>query len=70
MERQIELLAIDLRLAVDNVVVCTGQEPYRDLSEELTRRGVITHRIGGADVATELDAKRAFQQGTEVAAAL
>ena len=60
----------DRVLAVDNVVVCTGQEPFRDLSEELTRRGVITHRIGGADVATELDAKRAFQQGTEVAAAL
>ena len=57
-------------LAVDNVVVCTGQEPFRDLSEELTQRGVITHRIGGADVATELDAKRAFRQGTEVAAAL
>ncbi|MFO7786198.1 MAG: NADPH-dependent 2,4-dienoyl-CoA reductase [Halospina sp.] len=60
----------DRMLAVDNVVICTGQEPFRDLSEELTRRGVITHRIGGADVATELDAKRAFRQGTEVAAAL
>ena len=57
-------------LSVDNVVVCTGQLSFRDLADQLTERGMVTHIIGGADVATELDAKRAFRQGTEVAAAL
>ncbi|MFI0982254.1 FAD-dependent oxidoreductase [Streptomyces sp. NPDC021093] len=57
-------------LAVDTVVLCTGQEPRRDLYEELVAGGVPVHLIGGADVAAELDAKRAILQGTEVAAAL
>jgi len=57
-------------LEVDNVVICTGQLSFRDLADELTERGMVTHLIGGAEVATELDAKRAFRQGTEVAAAL
>jgi len=57
-------------LAVDNVVVCTGQESVRDLVEPLQAKGVTVHVIGGADVAAELDAKRAIRQGTELAAAL
>ncbi|MGW7418103.1 oxidoreductase [Streptomyces sp. NPDC054863] len=57
-------------LEVDTVVLCTGQEPRRDLYEELVAAGLPVHLIGGADVAAELDAKRAILQGTEVAAAL
>ncbi|MET8613264.1 NADPH-dependent 2,4-dienoyl-CoA reductase [Streptomyces misionensis] len=57
-------------LEVDTVVLCTGQEPRRDLYEELVAAGRGAHLIGGADVAAELDAKRAIKQGTEVAAAL
>ncbi|MBC2864661.1 NADPH-dependent 2,4-dienoyl-CoA reductase [Streptomyces mexicanus] len=57
-------------LQVDTVVLCTGQEPRRDLYEELLAAGRAAHVIGGADVAAELDAKRAVQQGTELAAAL
>ncbi|MDU0292265.1 NADPH-dependent 2,4-dienoyl-CoA reductase [Saccharothrix longispora] len=54
-------------LAVDAVVLCAGQEPVRDLVDDLTARGVVTHVIGGADVAAELDAKRAIDQGTRLA---
>ncbi|MBN9113927.1 MAG: FAD-dependent oxidoreductase, partial [Pandoraea sp.] len=54
-------------LPVDNVVLCTGQEPLRELAEGLRAAGARVHVIGGADVAAELDAKRAIQQGTEVA---
>ncbi|MFF5302320.1 FAD-dependent oxidoreductase [Streptomyces sp. NPDC013161] len=57
-------------LEVDTVVLCTGQDPRRDLYDELTAVGRSVHLIGGADVAAELDAKRAIKQGTEVAAAL
>lgn len=57
-------------LPVDTVVLCTGQEPRRDLYEALRERGLPVHLIGGADVAAELDAKRAIKQGTELAAAL
>ncbi|MFJ9243501.1 FAD-dependent oxidoreductase [Streptomyces sp. NPDC101776] len=57
-------------LEVDTVVLCTGQDPRRDLYDELTAAGRVVHLIGGADVAAELDAKRAIKQGTEVAAAL
>ncbi|RUP01681.1 MAG: NADPH-dependent 2,4-dienoyl-CoA reductase [Mycobacterium sp.] len=57
-------------LPVDNVVLCAGQESVRDLEGELTRAGVPAHVIGGAAVATELDAKRAIRQGTELAARL
>ncbi|HMM67715.1 MAG TPA: NADPH-dependent 2,4-dienoyl-CoA reductase [Dokdonella sp.] len=57
-------------LEVDNVVVCAGQEPNRSLADELIAAGVTTHVIGGADVAAELDAKRAIDQGTRLAAAL
>ncbi|MEV7544322.1 NADPH-dependent 2,4-dienoyl-CoA reductase [Streptomyces sp. NPDC089915] len=54
----------------DTVVLCTGQEPRRDLYEALRAEGVEAHLIGGADVAAELDAKRAIRQGTELAASL
>jgi len=57
-------------LAVDNVVICAGQESNRALADELIALGVTTHVIGGADVAAELDAKRAIAQATRVAAAL
>ncbi|MDT5218712.1 MAG: 2,4-dienoyl-CoA reductase [Mycobacterium sp.] len=57
-------------LAVDSVVVCAGQEPVRDLADELRRAGVDPHIIGGAALAAELDAKRAIQQGTALAARL
>ncbi|MGV0717481.1 NADPH-dependent 2,4-dienoyl-CoA reductase [Mycolicibacterium sp. XJ662] len=57
-------------LAVDNVVICAGQEPVRELEESLRHNGITPHIIGGAAVATELDAKRAIRQGTEVAASL
>jgi 2,4-dienoyl-CoA reductase (NADPH2) len=57
-------------LHVDDVVICAGQEPRRDLLADLQAAGVSVHLIGGADVAAELDAKRAIDQGTRVAAAL
>ena len=55
-------------LAVDHVVICAGQEPLRDLKEQLEGKGVRVRVIGGADVAAELDAKRAILQATELAA--
>jgi 2,4-dienoyl-CoA reductase (NADPH2) len=57
-------------LEVDDVVVCAGQESRRELVEPLRARGLTVHVIGGADVAAELDAKRAIDQGTRLAAAL
>lgn len=57
-------------LDVDTVVICAGQEPARELVGELQEAGVVHHVIGGADVAAELDAKRAIRQGTELAARL
>ncbi|MEV7194239.1 NADPH-dependent 2,4-dienoyl-CoA reductase [Streptomyces sp. NPDC093510] len=57
-------------IPVDTIVLCSGQEPRRGLYEELVAAGVAAHLIGGADVAAELDAKRAIKQGTELAAAL
>lgn len=57
-------------LEVDTVVLCTGQDPRRELYDALTAAGRSVHLVGGADVAAELDAKRAIKQGTEVAAAL
>ncbi len=55
---------------VDNIVMCAGQLPLRELQEPLDSAGVATHVIGGADVATELDAKRAIDQGSRLAARL
>ncbi|MBU1235615.1 MAG: NADPH-dependent 2,4-dienoyl-CoA reductase [Gammaproteobacteria bacterium] len=57
-------------LPVDTVILCAGQEPLRELEAPLRAGGIEVHLIGGADVAAELDAKRAIAQGTEVAAAL
>lgn len=54
-------------LAVDNVIICAGQEPNRELAAQLTLRGKTLHIIGGADVALELDARRAIAQGTKLA---
>lgn len=55
-------------LDVDTVVLCTGQEPLRELAAPLQQAGVTVHLVGGADVAAELDAKRAIRQATELAA--
>ena len=57
-------------LAVDHVVVCAGQEPFKPLVEQLADSRVQIHVIGGADVAAELDAKRAIDQGCRLAATL
>ncbi|CAH0648695.1 MULTISPECIES: NADPH-dependent 2,4-dienoyl-CoA reductase [Pseudomonas] len=57
-------------LAVDNVVICAGQEPLRELQDGLVAAGQSVHLIGGADVAAELDAKRAINQGSRLAAQL
>jgi 2,4-dienoyl-CoA reductase (NADPH2) len=57
-------------LEVDNVIICAGQLPRRDLQEGLKASGVKVHLIGGADVAVELDAERAIRQGTELAATI
>nr|MBF0684170.1 NADPH-dependent 2,4-dienoyl-CoA reductase [Pseudomonas sp.] len=57
-------------LPVDTVIVCAGQDPLRELQAELEQGGVPVHLIGGADVAAELDAKRAINQGSRLAAQL
>lgn len=57
-------------LDVDNIVICAGQLPNRDLAESLSSLNARIHLIGGADVAAELDAKRAIRQGSELAATL
>ncbi|MDF3045229.1 MAG: fadH [Ornithinibacter sp.] len=54
--------------AVDTVVLCAGQVSVRALADELSALGVTTHVVGGADVALEIDAKRAIRQATELAA--
>ena len=57
-------------LEVDTVVLCAGQLPARGLADELEASGRSFHIIGGADVAAELDTKRAIDQGTRLAANL
>jgi 2,4-dienoyl-CoA reductase (NADPH2) len=57
-------------LEVDHVVICAGQEPLRELLEPLQAAGKKTHLVGGADVAAELDAKRAINQASRLAATL
>lgn len=57
-------------IEADTIVLCTGQESVRDLVSPLESAGVSVHVIGGADVAAELDAKRAIRQATELAARL
>ena len=55
-------------LDVDNVIICAGQEPERTVADQVQAKPV--HLIGGADVASELDAKRAIDQGTRLAATI
>lgn len=55
-------------LAVDHVVICAGQEPLRDMYEELQAAGKSVHLIGGAHVAAELDAKKAINEAAYLAA--
>ena len=57
-------------IAADTVVMCAGQVPQRSLADALEQQGTPCHVIGGADVAAELDAKRAIDQGTRLAATL
>jgi 2,4-dienoyl-CoA reductase (NADPH2) len=57
-------------LAVDTIIVCAGQDPLRELHDGLLDAGQQVHLIGGADVAVELDAKRAINQGSRLAAAI
>ncbi|MBC7973762.1 MAG: NADPH-dependent 2,4-dienoyl-CoA reductase [Myxococcales bacterium] len=57
-------------LEVDTVIVCAGQEPQRELEGPLRAAGVAVHLIGGADIAVELDAKRAIDQGMRLGANL
>jgi 2,4-dienoyl-CoA reductase (NADPH2) len=55
-------------LAVDTVIICAGQEPLRNLKDELQIRGMPIHLIGGADLTVGLDAKKAIDQGARLAA--
>ncbi|MFK7762291.1 MAG: FAD-dependent oxidoreductase [Roseobacter sp.] len=57
-------------IEADTIVMCAGQLPERSLADKLAAKGRVCHIIGGADVAAELDAKRAIDQGTRLAAAL
>ena len=57
-------------LDVDDIVLCAGQVPYRTLFDAVSETGASVHIIGGADVASELDAKRAINQGSRLAAEL
>jgi len=67
---RIRVEGVEQCLDVDHVVVCAGQQSNRSLLDELTAKGLNAQVIGGADVAAELDAKRAIDQGSRVAAAL
>ena len=57
-------------LKVDNVVICAGQTPQKELYQPLLEAGKNVHVIGGADFASELDAKRAINQGARLAVTL
>jgi len=57
-------------LDVDHIVICAGQEPLRELESTLKSRGKTVHLIGGADIALELDAKRAIEQGVRLGASI
>ena len=57
-------------LKVDNVIICAGQTPFKELITPLEEKGIKVHVIGGADIAAELDAKRAINQGCRLAAEL
>jgi len=57
-------------IEADTIVMCAGQLPQRSLADALAAKGIDCHVIGGADVAAELDAKRAIDQGTRLVASL
>ncbi|MCR2746870.1 FAD-dependent oxidoreductase [Limnobacter parvus] len=57
-------------LEVDNIIVCAGQDPLRELVEPIEALGVPVHLVGGSSVAAELDAKRAINQATRLAVTL
>ena len=57
-------------LELDNIVICAGQTPFKDLYQPLLDAGKNVHVVGGADFASELDAKRAIDQGSRIAAKL
>lgn len=57
-------------IEADTIVLCAGQVPNRTLADDLEAAGIACHVIGGADVAAELDAKRAIDQGTRLVASL
>ncbi len=59
-----------VEIEADTIVICAGQEPRRELAELLEKAAIPYHLIGGADVAAELDAKRAIDQGARLAAQL
>ncbi len=61
---------VEQTLPVDHVVICAGQEPLRELHDQLLASGHQVHLIGGAHEAAELDAKRAIAQGTTLASIL
>jgi 2,4-dienoyl-CoA reductase (NADPH2) len=65
---RIQIDGTEQLLPVDTVVICAGQEPLRTLQEPLKAMGKSPHLIGGADIASELDAKRAISQGSRLAA--
>ena len=57
-------------VAADTIVICAGQESERSIADDLMKKGKTVHVIGGADVASELDAKRAVDQGVRLAISL
>ncbi|WP_039926691.1 FAD-dependent oxidoreductase [Leptospira vanthielii] len=63
----IEVKGETKKIPCDTVVVCAGQDPNRTLLEPLQKANIPVHLIGGADLASELDAKRAIDQGTRLA---
>jgi 2,4-dienoyl-CoA reductase (NADPH2) len=67
--REGEAAAVSV-IAADTIVLCAGQQPRRELSDALLAAGMVPYLIGGASEATELDAKRAIDQGARLAARL
>jgi 2,4-dienoyl-CoA reductase (NADPH2) len=66
----IEVEGKEQLLEVDNIVICAGQESERSLYQQLLDNQVNVHLIGGANVAAELDAKRAIRQAAELASSI
>lgn len=66
----ISVKGVEKKITADTIVICAGQDSRRELLEPLQKAGVNVHLIGGADLASELDAKRAIDQGTRLAASI